>query len=121
MYKVHHDATLVPLNLDCGEYEYEGEKISSLSASASKDLNGMVHISIVNIHPEKDTRLTIDVRGMNITNVSGRILTSGDVSDHNTFDDPEIVKPAKFDQIKINKNEITGTIPAKSVVVLKIK
>ena len=121
MYKVHHDATLLPVDLGCGDYEYNGKKLPALCASASRNTDGVIHISIVNIHPEKDTELTIDLRGMNITNASGRILTSENVTDHNTFENPEKIKPEIFKNIKLNKNVITATIPAKSVIMLEIK
>jgi alpha-N-arabinofuranosidase len=121
MYKVHQDATLLPLDIDCGNYEYKGKKLPALSASASKNKDGIVNISIVNIHPEEDIDFKIDMRGAELKDVSGRILTSENYTDHNTFENPEKVKPGIFKNIKINKNELTGTIPAKSVIVLEIK
>jgi alpha-N-arabinofuranosidase len=121
MYKVHHDATLLPLQIDCGDYEYNGKKLPALSASASKNKDGILHISVVNIHPEEDAELKIDLIGTGLKDVSGRILTSDNFTDHNTFENPEKVKPEIFKDIKIKKNEVTGTIPAKSVVVLEIK
>src|SRR5690606_28606362 len=33
-YKVHHDATLLPMTFDGGEYEFEGRTIQAVSASA---------------------------------------------------------------------------------------
>jgi alpha-N-arabinofuranosidase len=121
MYKAHHDATLLPLQIDCGNYEYNGNKLPALSASASKNKDGILHISVVNIHPEEDAELKIDLIGTGLKNVSGRILTSNNFTDHNTFENPEKVKPEIFKDIKIKKNEVTGTIPAKSVIVLEIK
>ncbi len=121
MYKVHHDATLLPLDVDCGNYEYDGKKLPALSASASRNKDGIINISIVNIHPREDTEFKIDMRGTKIKDVSGRILTSEKYTDHNTFENPEKVKPGVFNNIKINKNELTGTIPAKSVIVLEMK
>ena len=121
MYKVHHDATLLPLDLKCGDYEYDGKKLPALSASASRNKDGIVHISIVNIHPEEGADLTIDMRGAELKDISGRIFTSDNYTDHNTFENPEKLKPGIFKDIKINKNELTGTIPAKSVIVLEIK
>lgn len=36
MYQVHHDAVLLPARLECDDYEHEGEKIPSISVSASR-------------------------------------------------------------------------------------
>ncbi len=120
MYKVHHDATLLPVDLVSGSYEFEGKKLPSLSASASLDAQGRIHISLVNIHPDEDSEMTIDLRGMEVSKVNGRILTSGDVGDHNTFSDPEKVKPEEFTDMKLKKSILTATIPAGSVVVLEL-
>src|SRR5690606_35555919 len=43
MYTVHHDATLLPIVLDAGEYTYDGQSVPALSASASKDQQGRIH------------------------------------------------------------------------------
>ncbi len=120
MYKVHHDATLLPVDLVSESYEFEGKELPSLSASASLDAEGRIHISLVNIHPEKRSEMKIDLRGMEVSEVSGRILTSGDVGDYNTFSDPEKVKPEAFTDMKLKKNNLTATIPAGSVVVLEL-
>jgi len=120
MYKVHHDATLLPTNLSCGEYEYEGKKLPALSASASIDKDGVIHISIVNIDPKNDNELTVDLRGKDVSVVSGRILT-GEIGDHNTFEQPDKVKPEAFNGAKLKKNLLTAKIPARSVIVLEIR
>lgn len=121
MYKVHQDAILLPLSLQGGDYTFENKKLPAISASASKDKAGVIHISIVNIDPKNSSELDLDLRGQNITTVTGRILTSADVSDHNTFENSEKVKPAVFDGAKIKNNRITAVIPAKSVIVLELK
>src|SRR6185436_21052749 len=49
MYNVHQDATHLPVTLNSTEYVWGSEKLTAVSASASKDANGLVHISLVNI------------------------------------------------------------------------
>ena len=120
MYKVHHDALLIPLTLRCGDYEMNGLKLPVLSASASRNNDGVIHVSIVNIHPRENSQLEIDLRGQDVSEVSARILTSGDVGDHNTFEQPGKVKPAKFDAMKLKNNILKTTVPAKSIVVFEI-
>ena len=75
----------------------------------------------MNVDPIKSSDLTIDLKGQSISTVTGRILTSPNVSDHNTFDNPDKVKPADFNDANIRRNVVTVKIPAKSVVVLEIK
>ena len=64
-----------------------------VSGSASKDSAGLIHISITNINPDKEETISINIEGIKFKNVSGRILTSAKLQDHNTFDDPEKIKP----------------------------
>ena len=55
MFSVHQDALLLPVDVEsdlrCGP---EGNELPALSLSASRDQEGKVHISLVNIHRMKD-------------------------------------------------------------------
>jgi len=121
MYKVHHDATLLPLNVNCGTYVMEGRSLPALSASASKDKNGLVHVSLVNIDPTKEISLLVDLRGGEYSRIEGRILTATQLNTCNTFDKPEEIKPTVFNNAKMKNNIISMTMPPKSIVVLEIK
>ena len=122
MYKVHQDATLLPLDLQSPlQYSYGEQSIPAVSVSASKDKEGRVHISLVNIHPEEGTEISVELRGMNPKQVSGRILTADELNAHNTFDQPDAVRPESMKGLKINKNQLTFTLPAKSVVVVEVE
>ena len=52
--------------------------------------------------------------------ITGRILRSANVQDHNTFEKPEAVKPVEFNGAKIEGGIVKLTLPACSVVVLSI-
>lgn len=121
MYKGHQDGTLLPLNIETGNYEFEGNTIPALSASASINEEETILVSIVNVDPINDSELLIDLRGQDVSVVSGRILTAEQLDAHNTYDNPDVVTPAVFNGAKLRNNEVRTTIPAKSVVVLEIK
>lgn len=121
MYNVHQDATLVPINLKCNDYVFGNEKLPAISASASRDKNGLTHISLVNIDSQKPQEISVDIRGMKYSSVTGRILTSQKIQDYNSFESPEKVKPAAFKQASISGNMLKVTLPAHSVVVLELK
>lgn len=120
MYKVHQDATLLPLEVESEDYVLEGEKLPAISASASKDKNGITHVSLVNIHSSKDQEISIDIEGAKYKNVTGRILASKSLQDHNTFDNPEKIKPATFKGAKLKGNTLNVKLPPFSVVVLEL-
>ena len=121
MYNVHQDALMLPLSIKTADYAFGGEKLPAVSASASRDKAGATHISLVNIDRDKSQTLTINLRGMTAKEVTGRILTSEKVQDHNTFDNPIKIQPTAFKGAKLMGDNLTVTLPPVSVVVLEVK
>jgi len=130
MYQVHQGATLIPIELSAPEYKvHQGSvdqgsvdqsSVPSVSASASRDKDGKVHLSIVNLDPNRSAEITMKVAGSTVRNVTGELLTASTMNAMNTFDNPNGVKPAPFSSYKIQDSQIILTIPPKSVVVLEL-
>ena len=120
MYTVHHDATLLPMDLACDDYEFGDESIPAVSASASKDAQGKIHITMSNLDPKKAKTVTAVVRGAKVRKVSGRVLTSKIITDHNTFAKRNVVKPKAFSGAKIAEGKLKVRLPAKSVAVIEL-
>lgn len=121
MYKVHQDAILLPTDLHCKDYVLGDDRIQQLSVSASKDKSGKIHITIVNLHHREKAQLVCELRGMRAEKITGRILTAPSINAHNTFDNPEIVRPVVFKEVRLTSSGLNATLPAKSVVVLEIE
>lgn len=121
MYNVHQDAKLLPLTVKSESYSFGNESLPSISASASVDSSGVIHISLVNIHARNAQDVAIDLFGSNARTVSGRILTSASFNDHNTFQTPDKVKPNRFTGSRFRKEVLEVTVPPFSVVVLEVK
>jgi len=121
MYKVHHDATLLPVELQSNEYQFGNDKIPALNVSASKDSSGRIHISLCNLDPSNAAEVRCALEGAEPKGMFGRVLTAEDMTAHNTFENPQVVKPAIFSDFKLEGNMFTTTLPAKSVVVLAIE
>jgi alpha-N-arabinofuranosidase len=121
MYKVHHDAQLLPLNLECPAYSYGDQSLPSVNASASRGEDGLIHVSVVNIDPSRSQDVVIGIRGAEAGKVSGTILSSAEINSRNTFEDPEEVVPAVFNGARIKGGKITLVLPAHSVVMLEIQ
>ena len=121
MYNVHQDAVMLPLSIKTENYAFGTEKLAAVSASASRDKAGATHISMVNIDMNKTQTVTINLRGMKARSVTGRVLTSTKVQDHNTFDMPNKIQPISFTGVKLNGDDLTVTLPPVSVVVLELK
>jgi alpha-N-arabinofuranosidase len=121
MYNVHQDAKMVPINIKCNDYTLGNEKLPAVSASASKDSTGLLHISLVNIDAKATQEIAIDIEGGNYKTVGGRILTSAKLQDHNTFEAPAKIKPAPFSGAALNGKTLNVKLPPFSVVVLTLK
>jgi alpha-N-arabinofuranosidase len=121
MYKVHQDATHLSVTLNCADYKHRRTAIPSISASASRDSDGNIHLSLCNLHPSEPAELECKIDGAACSTVSGRILTAETINAHNTFENPDAVKPGSFDDAQLTDTTLTTTLPPKSIVVLKLK
>lgn len=120
MYKVHQDAQLIPITLQTENYKNDKDSIPALSASASRDKGGKIHISVVNIDPEDSKSLTINLEGIHTKQVKGRILKGNNLRDFNSFDEPYKLKPTSYEDAKKEENMLKMEIPPHSVVVLEL-
>ncbi len=121
MLHVHQGAQRLPVDVQAEDYLLGGQKLPSVSGSASKDARGRVHLSLVNTLPARDESITCDVRGLKLKRISGRILTGPDITSHNTFTSPEVVTPRAFPGATIVDGRVQMVLPARSVVVLELE
>jgi alpha-N-arabinofuranosidase len=120
LYKVHQDAKLVPIEFTSPAYTLGNEKIPALNVSASKDSTGALNISLVNLDPSKSISIQTTLDGA-WKAVSGRILTSANLTDINTFEQPMKVFVKPFNGAKLSGKSLSVELPAKSVVTLQLK
>jgi len=121
-YTVHHDAVLLPISISRGGWYTLGvDSIPAVSASASRDKTGTIHVTMSNLDPKATRAVTVDIQGASATSATGRVLTGDAMDAHNTFERPEAVKPAPFTGARIANGQLTVTLPAHSVVVLELK
>lgn len=121
MYNVHQDALMLPVTITSSDYAMGDKKLKAVSASASRDKNGVVHISLVNIDSRNEQDVNINLGNITAKSFSGRILHSANLQDHNNFSDPLKVKPTAFTNAALNGNNLLVKIPPFSVVVLELK
>lgn len=119
LYKEHQDATLVPIALEAGEYRYGNEAIPALNASASRNAEGAVHLTIANLDPHQERVVHCRLEGARPARVAGRVLTADAMDAHNTFEAPNRVQPTAFTGYRQLGNGVYELrLPAKSVVAL---
>jgi alpha-N-arabinofuranosidase len=123
MYKVHQDATLLPIVLEADTIERPGSRIPELSASASRDAQGKVHLSLCNLNAEMTAEVEIELRGSAspARSAGGRILAATKMDGRNEFDHPEEVVPKPFAAVATERGKLRTKLPPMSVVVLAVE
>jgi alpha-N-arabinofuranosidase len=120
MFKVHQGATSLPVQLISPDYSFGSQSIPAMSASASRDAAGKVHLSLVNSDPNRAITVTCQLEGVVAKSVTGRVLTAANMNARNTFDSPNAVQPVAFTGASFANDILTVVLPAKSVVMLEL-
>jgi len=121
MYKVHQDATMLPLDMDSPDYSFGDQSLPAVQASASRSKDGKIHVSIINIDPVNSREAMLTLDGADAKKVSARILSSGEINSHNTFENPGEVVIKDFEGAKVKKGVISLELPAHSVIMIEIQ
>jgi alpha-L-arabinofuranosidase len=121
MYNVHQDATLIPVKIIANDYSFGNDKLPAVTASASKDKNGIIHISLVNIDASKSQDISINIGESNLKTVTGKVLSAAKLQDYNSFETPDKIKPAAFKNVKLSNGLVQLRLPPFSVIVLTLE
>ena len=121
LFTPHHDATLLPITLDAGAYTFNGDSVPAVSASASRDSAGVIHLTLANLDPNAPRTVAADIRGASVSAASGRVLTAVAMNAHNTFEHPDAVRPAPFRGVRLADGKVVIDLPAKAIVALELR
>ena len=121
MFKVHQGGVSLPVDLQSPDYVLEGERMPTVSASATRDASGVIHLSLINTHPGDSMPVKCQLTVTSAESVTGRVLTANQLNAHNTFDTPDAVRPTRFDEVRLSGGSLEFVLPSKSIVVLRIQ
>ncbi len=123
MYKVHQDALLLPSTTSCPDIVCGGFNAAQISASASKDKDGVIHVSLANLDTRNATDVKVALKGAEAGSVADALVVKADdIATFNDFDHPDNISLNGFDGVKVgNDGIITVSMPAMSVVTFAIK
>jgi alpha-N-arabinofuranosidase len=122
LYTVHHDATLLPITtIGAGYYVFGTDSVPALSATASRDRRGVTHLTVSNLDPSHARTMVAELRGLGVTNATGRILTAPAINSYNSFEQPNAVRPAPFGGARLADGRLTVMVPPKSIIVLELR
>jgi alpha-N-arabinofuranosidase len=120
MYKVHQQAALIPLSFISPDYVLNGQTLPAVTASASRDKSGRIHITFTQADPHREVEISTGLEGIQASNVRGTVLISNELTAHNTFDKPDQVKAVDFNGAKLSRNTLTVKLPPASVVMIEL-
>jgi alpha-L-arabinofuranosidase len=119
MYRPFQGARRVALDLQSApEYEFRGNSIPKLSATAARGKDGKLYVGLVNTHPTAAERVHLEGHS-GFKAARGRLLTASQLDAHNTFAQPSAVKPVSVDYA-VTGGRVDVELPAKSVLVLSL-
>jgi len=119
MYNVHQDAALIPIKIQSERYEYNGESIPAVTASASEK-DGVINLTLTNSNPNKSVEINSNLE-KDFSTVTGRIVNGKKLTDFNDFGKEESVLIRDFKDVKLNGKALQIEIPAHSVVLLQLR
>lgn len=119
MYVPFQDATLIPLDVGAGTYNFGKFSMPRVDAMAAKAKDGSVWVAAVNLNPTEATDFTVKLRGVSFTRASGEVLTADKVDSANDFGTPSTVTPTPFSAVA-RDGALPVRLPPKSVSVFRL-
>ena len=120
MYTPFQDSIHIPVEIGSHPLVSSGDiTIPALSTSAAKGKDGNIYLSLVNLDPRNNIEVNAGLAGLDLKDVTGRMLNGTNMDSHNTFASPGEVSPTSID-VESKGNTLHLNLPARSVVVLKL-
>jgi alpha-L-arabinofuranosidase len=121
MFRPFQDATLLPADLRSPAYELGGVSVPAISMSAARGADGAILVALTNVNPKTASALSVSINGAQLKRVSGEILTGSTMDARNTFEAPDALHPTPFSGAWVKGGKLSLTLPAKSIVVLRLE
>ncbi|WP_315372352.1 alpha-L-arabinofuranosidase C-terminal domain-containing protein, partial [Paenibacillus xylanexedens] len=121
MYQVHMDAQRLDLNYESPGYTFGEETIPQLSLSASRNKDGVIHVTACNLSHTDELEVVCQLDATQAAKVTGQIMHHTDFGAFNTFEQPNRVQPVAWDGITLENNTLRFVLPPASVGVLAVE
>jgi alpha-N-arabinofuranosidase len=119
LYAAHQGATLLPVTVQCETVGPADQAVPQVSASASRDGSGAVHLTLCNLDPNRTVEVTLS--GELPGTATGRVLTAGSMAALNTFELPGAVATESYRGAVREPGGWRLSLPARSVVALTLQ
>ncbi len=121
LYKVHQDAELLESSIETKQIGLEeAYQVPNLTESVSVGKDGKVYVTLTNLSLEENTDIEAIFAETPVKSVKGMVLTNK-MDAKNTFDAPDEVHTVEFNDVTVDGNKVSFTIPACSVLQLEVE
>jgi len=121
MYAVHQNAEYITTDFKSPKYTFKGESIDAISSTLSKK-DGAYHLTVSNVDSKNKQTITLNLADIKAASVTkSEIITSKSFADYNSFENPNVVKPAAFNGATVKKGVLTVELPPMSIVTVELK
>ena len=120
MYVPFQDATSIPVDVTAPTLTVGGKSIPAFNLSAAMAKDGHLHIGIANMNPREGYSLSLKLGALKAKSVSGVVLTSNELDTRNVPGEPERIAPVAYRGGKVMGDKLELSLPARSVVVVRL-
>jgi alpha-L-arabinofuranosidase len=121
LYQPWQDAQRLPIDIKTPAYQVGEFGLAAVHVSAVRAADGDVHVALVNVDPNRPVNMQVSINGLQASSATGRIITAGSMDAHNSFGAPTAVEPMPFTGAVITGDRLNVTLPAKSIVVFRLR
>lgn len=121
MYQVHMDAQRLDLSYESPGYTFGEETIPQLSLSASRNKDGVIHVTACNLSHTDELEVVVQLEAGQAASVSGQLLHNADFGAFNTFEQPDQVKPVAWEGLVLENNTLRFVLPPASVGLVAVQ
>jgi alpha-N-arabinofuranosidase len=116
MYRPFQGAVPYPVSITSPSFTEGDITLPAIDATAARGKDGKLWLALVNADPRRRAEVVL----ANGRAATGRILTAGEITAHNTFDNPDVVAPRPY-SARAAGGGLTLELPAGSLAVVTIE
>jgi alpha-N-arabinofuranosidase len=121
LYKVHQGATMIPVDVAAPDYVEGKERMPQVNVSGSRDPQGVLHLSIVNLDPDRPAPVRALLAGGTGRTATAETLTAARIDTRVEFGKPDPFVPRRLQDVRLAGDTLTMTLPARSVTLVTIR
>jgi alpha-N-arabinofuranosidase len=117
LYRPFMEAVPYPATVSQAQYTFGDIVLPLVDVSAARGRDGRMYLAIVNTDPHRAVTVRTNLSGRSAT---GRILVAGRMDAHNSFDNPDALRPEPFSG-SVQDDRIVVQMPPMGVAVVAVE